>query len=706
MEKELCGIMNKKLVSIFMAGILMFSGITGCSFDKGQEAEEGAKGSEAAPDTEGADSETDTNTDNSSNQIVIGDMEWSTGDITPYWTSNSVDSRVYRMISGYATTVQNSSGSWQYNDTVVTQVQKEEQKNGAKTWTFTIRNGLKWSNGETITAEDYVFAILLTYSNEWISALGAEKSLDSMAQYYVGASDYRNGLRDYFRGVHLIDKMTFSITVDARNLPNYYEKQLVCVAPEYRKGWLPEDVTVEETEDGARLSDNFTAEYIVETVNAFRFQPLVCCGPYQFESYDYDSGVYTLSKNPYFKGNYKGQTANVERVIYKYVSTDTALEQLRRGNIDVLAHCSDPDVVSNGLSLVLYGAFHDCMNSRLGYGMISFKCNQGPTQYAAVRQAVAYLLDRDSLIEKYLGGYSSTVNGPYSSMMWMVQNHEEKLQELNSYDYSPEYAAALLEADGWVYNEDGSDYSGEGIRYKKTDRRTYMPLVIEWCAPEASSVTPYLKEALIDNPAVAAVGMQIHVTEVSVNELEMYYYDNTEDNPYQMFSLACDFKGVYDFTEKFEPGGDLNLYALVDDGEKIIEPIFEDSEAASGGGSEAGSETGLEGASEAGSEESSEAASEGDSETDSEKASEVASEEEPPQIIYELACAMRETDESSDTAYFWRWFAFVKRWNQLLPEIPLYSNNYYDFYANRIEGYEMEGYNQDISDTILYLKVK
>ena len=706
--------MNKKLVSILMAGILMFSGITGCSFDNRQEAEEEAKETEAAPDTEEADSEADTNTDHSNDQIVIGDMEWSTGDITPYWTSNSVDSRVYRMISGYATTVQNSSGSWQYNDTVVAKVQKEEQKNGAKTWTFTIRNGLKWSNGEAITAEDYVFAILLTYSNEWISALEAEKSLDSMAQYYAGASDYRNGLRDYFRGVHLIDKMTFSVTVDARNLPNYYEKQLVCVAPEYRKGWLPEDVTVEETENGARLSDNFTAEYIAETVNAFRFQPTVCCGPYQFESYDYDLGVYTLSKNPYFKGNYKGQTANVERVVYKYVSADTALEQLRRGDIDVLAHCSDPDVVSSGLSLVLYGAFHYCMNSRSGYGMISFKCNQGPTQYAAVRQAVAYLLDRDSLVEKYLGGYSSTVNGPYSSMMWMVQNHQEKLQELNSYDYSPAYAAALLEADGWVYNEDGSDYSGEGIRYKKTGRRTYMPLVIEWCAPEASAVTPYLKEALIENPAVAAAGMQIHVTEVSVNELEMYYYDNTEENPYQMFSLACDFEGVYDFTEKFEPGSSLNLYALVDDGERIVEPVVEDLEGDSETGAEGTSEAGSEGASGTEPEESSEAASEvgseGASETGTGEASETGteadSEEEQPQIIYELACAMRETDESSDAAYFRRWFAFVKRWNQLLPEIPLYSNNYYDFYSNRIEGYELEGYHQDISDTILYINVK
>ena len=62
--------------------------------------------------------------------------------------------------------------------------------------------------------------------------------------------------------------------------------------------WLPEDVTLEDTEDGVKFSDNFTSEYIGDKVQAARYDYNICSGPYMFTSYDENSYAYTLTKNP------------------------------------------------------------------------------------------------------------------------------------------------------------------------------------------------------------------------------------------------------------------------------------------------------------------------------------------------------------------------------------------------------------------------
>ena len=42
--------------------------------------------------------------------------------------------------------------------------------------------------------------------------------------------------------------------------------------------------------------------------------------------------------------------------------------------------------------------------------------------------------------------------------------------------------------------------------------------------------------------------------------------------------------------------------------------------------------------------------------------------------------------ETADDAYAAWWRLYMQRWNALLPEIPLYSNEYYDLYNAQIKG--------------------
>lgn len=653
--------MKKKLLSLFLVSVLSISMLAGCgktgddtdgssnnnteqSDDSSEEEATGNEENEGSGEEDGSEGDGDGEDVTYGNkQVIIGDQSETSGDVTPFWTNSASDYYVYKMITGLETVYVDQDGKWGVNETVVDTLDEAENEDGSKTYTIKIKDGLKFSNGEAVTAKDYVFPYLFWGSKTMLVDLEASEASASVCRYAKGYDAYSAGESATFEGVHLIDDMTFSVTIDKQYLPYYYGLALVSSTPEYIKGWVPEDVTVEETENGAKLSDNFTPEYISDKVNEFRYNPSVCSGPYVFESYDTNAYSYTIKKNTEFVGNFEGQTANIETIIYKYVPQDTMMDQLKTGSIDLLLQCADGKDIEAGLDLVDEGGYDYCNFPRAGYGMLNFKCNQGPTQFKEVRQAIAYLLDRNAFAQTFTGGHGIVVNGPYGASQWMVNEHADEVDALNSYAYSPETAVQVLEEGGWVYNEDGSDYSGEGIRYKKLEDGSMMPLVIEWCSSEENSVSDLLVTSLQQNPDLTAAGMQINQNVVTFTELLQYYYDPSEENPYQMFNLATGFSNPYDVAYMYEPGSDSNINCLKDP-------------------------EGTE--------------------------------------LYDLCVAMNQTEEGDDEAYGANWVKFMQKWNDLMPEIPLYSNDYHDFYTTRLHDYEEDGYNWEVSVAILYANIE
>ncbi len=625
--------MKKKLISLFLVGVLAAGMIAGC----GKPEEK--KGSS----TEEQGKKDDKDVTYSNKQVVIGDFTENSGDIQPHWVNGGADYNVYKMVSGpmgLGTVDVDREGNWVYNEkNVVEKVEETENEDGSKTWTYTLKDGLKWSNDEAITAKDYVFYYLFWSSNEVQVDLEAANA-SIVGQYLKGYEAYATGETDVLEGVNLIDDKTFAVTIDAQWLPFFYGKALAAAQPEYMKGWVPEDVTIESTETGTKFSDNFTADHIGDQVNEYRYHPTAFAGAYILDSYDENGYAYTLKRNPNYPGNFEGQKANIETVVYKHTPQDTMMDQLKTGAVDILLQCTDGTEIETGLDMVEEGGFGYVNYPRAGYGMISFKCNQGSTQFQEVRQAVAYLLDRNAFAQTFTGGHGIVVHGPYGSQQWMVDEYADEVDTLNSYNYSLDSAVKVLEEGGWVYNEDGSDYSGSGIRYKKLEDGTMMPLVIEWFSSENNSVSDLIVTSLQQNPDLAEAGMQINQTVGTFTELLQYYYDVSEENPYQMFNLANGFGNPYDMAVYYEPGGASNVNAISD------------------------------------------------------------------QELYDNSLAMNQTEEGDSETYVANWFKFIQRWNELMPEVPLYSNDYHDFFSDKVHDYEEDGYNWDVPSAILYTNIK
>ena len=612
----------KKLLALLLAGAMAFS-VAGCAQDQGVTNDPNAsKSSQTSSDTSKEESERPTEP---SGQLVIGsttDLESDFYDAR--FNNNATNYKLYDLLHGLATVVSDKEGAFVYDPTVVKSHEEKENEDGTKTYTVTINDGLVWSDGTPITAKDYVFQLLLESSDEMNQVDG----YPSQAGYpLVGYDEFFAGETETFAGVHLVDDMTYSVTVKAEELPYHYDITYASAAPRPMHVIAP-DCDVKDTEDGATITGDFTAELLQKTINdpdtGYRYNPKVTCGPYLFDSYDIASRQGTIVVNPKYAGDYRGVKPVIEKIVIKTVKSDTMMNELASGSVDLLFQSSGADTIEAGLDLVDEGKAQKTTYFRNGYGKIQFDCSQFPTDSQNVRQAIAYCLDRNEFARQYSGGYAAVVHGYYGLAQWEYQESKDWIdQNLNTYEKNIEEAKKLLDADGWNKNADGSAYSGTGTRYKEVDGEL-KPLTIEWANTDGNPVSELLATMLPE--AMAEAGMELKATTMDFPTL-LAAIDHTGDKIYNMYNLATGFAlasspWYYYSTDPVWMQGGYNSNWIAD----------EELEAA--------------------------------------------------------AEALKPIAYDDDEAWLPAWQNFMKVWNEKLPDVPLYSDEYYDFYSAKLKGWE------------------
>ena len=154
------------------------------------------------------------------------------GDALAGWT-NAVGNAQMRDLMHYggSTVVFTSDAEFIVNPIVVSNVEEEENEDGSKTWTITINEGLRFSDGTEFNAQNFVFSYLFWSAPHFASA-GAENNLGNTQwagfREIKGIGDWLSGEADVLTGVRLIDDYTFSVTIDAEtdgeaNFPYFYE---------------------------------------------------------------------------------------------------------------------------------------------------------------------------------------------------------------------------------------------------------------------------------------------------------------------------------------------------------------------------------------------------------------------------------------------------------------------------------------------------
>lgn len=652
---------SKKILALLLVLSMGMMLLAGCSSTP--TATEAPAATESAEATE-APAASEEPAETRPNRLIYGSSTEVSGDIGPgaWWTNNATDKMIRNLINDYAVITFDQDGAMVENASVLDgPVTSVENEDGSKTFTVKIKQGLTFNNGEPITAANYCAYSLVAYSPAALEAGAGIVALE-----LVGSAEYQSGEVNYISGLHLVDDYTYAITISADVLPYYYEEYYASLSPLYLPMYASAPLTVKDDGQGVYLDGG---ELVADEINATRYMydSPVSAGPYTLVSLDTGTLQATLELNPNYAGNFEGQKPSIQTLVIVKSEVSTAIDSLRTGAIDLLDTLSDGNTEINpALDLVEEGGYDYVSFERNGYGKLQFACDFGPTQFTAVRQAVALLLDRNEFANQFCAGYGSVVDGPYGLCMWMYKESAEFFADnIDTYSYNPDRAVEILEADGWTLNADGTPYSGTGVRYKEVtaeeagdyalnvtldDGRILMPLHIMWASSEDNPVSELLAVMLANGEQTAAAGMEIEMTVMSFTDLLNYMYrDATVDErygvpTYGMFNLATGFTQMYDqaFYYSEDPAymGTYNNNFIMDD--------------------------------------------------------------QLAQLAWDMVYGVEAGD---DAAYLDMWQKFMDRWNELLPDVPLYSNIYYTVFPDWLQGYEQSSY-WDFSQAVLYASIE
>ncbi len=308
---------------------------------------------------------------------------------------------------------------------------------------FTLREGLKWSDGQPLTVDDVVFTYNNIYFNEAIPS---------------GTRDvFQIGKNQVLPKVRKLDERRVEFTLPEPFAP-FLRQAGSPILPAHM---LREAV---ETKD-SQGRPKFLSTWGTDTPPT----QIIGNGPYRLESYATNQRI-VLRRNPfYWRKDAQGKPQPyIERVIVQIVtSTDTSLLQFRSGSLDDLG--VQPDYFSLLKSEEKRGNFTIYNGGPAGgdWNFISFNLNKGHRpdgtslvdpiksrwfNTLAFRKAIAYALDRQTMLDNTFRGLGVLQN---SSIIPPSPYALTPAEGLKVYNYDLEQAKKLLLGAGFKYNDKG-----------------------------------------------------------------------------------------------------------------------------------------------------------------------------------------------------------------------------------------------------------
>jgi len=439
----------------------------------------------------------------------------------------------------------------------------------------------------------------------------------------LGYAAYNEGESSVFAGVKLISEYVYALTVDADELPFYGEYSYVSTSPMPMHSYAP-DADIGSDASGAW----FTADIKADTIRISeteRFSPTVVAGPYTFVSFAND--IVTLQVNMQFKGDAEGRKPTIEYIMQILVSDDTDVDQLFAGEVDYLPE----EIMGAKIERVKSEAGFEAHSFlRNGYGVMNMMADWGPTADVNVRWAIACLVDRYALLDQVLEGYGGLVDTEAGEAQWMYQAKKGELQDvLTPIALSIDRANGYLDQSEWKFEADGSTPFDAS---KATADGSYLRhnaagqvLTINHGAANAQ-VGAVLEIEFLKNTPLAGINYNFEYPEWATILDQLYYSFEMADDErhFSTFSMGTGFGVPHD-----PYWGSWHSDFL---GTWINSTQFSD-----------------------------------------------------PQLD-DLIIEMRRREPDDHEGYLDAWFRYVVRWNEMLPAIPLYSNEYFDLYNSKVKG--------------------
>ena len=297
----------------------------------------------------------------------------------------------------------------------------EESADG-KTWTYTLRPDLVWSDGTPLTANDVVYTFNRILNGRY------EKT------------NYGNYLRNV-TGVTATDDRTVVVTVKAPS--PIMERLAVYILPEH----------IWSAIDGKAVKS-----FANEPTDG---QPLVGSGPFLVAEREDGQFIRLVANDSYYGGRPK-----VDELIFRIYNNPDALGQaLKKGEVD-FAEGLTADVfetLEGAEGITTYAGAYSGFNE-LAFNMGAALTDGTPIgdgnphiQDLAVRQAISHAIDRQQLVDKVLNGFG-TPGSTFIPPLYSTLHVDPATQ-----NFDPALANQILDDAGYAMGPDGIRIGPDGV---------------------------------------------------------------------------------------------------------------------------------------------------------------------------------------------------------------------------------------------------
>ena len=337
--------------------------------------------------------------------------------------------------------------------------EKWEISKDKKTFTFKLRENLKWSDGKPITVEDVKFSFD-AIKNPKFKALSKMPFLDGVAK------------------CEIVDERTVKFTTSSDYFQNFdvVASGIVEILP----------------------------KHVYQDPNAKVNKTIVGSGPYMLDNYEKGRRI-ILKKNPNWWGwadaNKKGEF-NFERIVFRIVdSPNVQLEMLKKGDIDYMG--LEPEQFVQNTSGPEWGKTVLKVKTKnegpKGFNWIGLNQTHPILKDQKTRLGLAHLVNRDLMIEKFKYGLAEKTMAPGLLA-------EYKSSKLKAIPFDTKKGLQILRDAGWA-DTDKNGTLDKVIDGKKTDFKIEILVATDiW--------TKYLTVLKED---AKQVGVQINLKQVEWN---------------------------------------------------------------------------------------------------------------------------------------------------------------------------------------------
>ncbi len=288
------------------------------------------------------------------------------------------------------------------------------------TYTFTLKDGITFSDGTPLTTEDVAF----TY--ETIACPDYNGPRAYAVSSMKGYDEFHSGAKATFDAIKIIDRKTLSFTfADDKAAPANIECFIYGIMPKHYYKF-------DKWEDFLALNEKPLGSHVMV-----------------FDSYAPKQFIKLVKNQNYWDS---ANAAKIDGILVSEVPDESILAALQTNQIDFAQIASSKDNLAAANALSNISVTNYLGN---GYTYMCFNCTRPQLADVKVRQALMYALDRESFIDAQYGeGLAEVGMAPISPSSWAFPD----ASDLNPYKFDMEKAGQLMDEAGWKMGSDGFRY--------------------------------------------------------------------------------------------------------------------------------------------------------------------------------------------------------------------------------------------------------